>query len=190
MRPLFLQRLLLAAAVLPLAFATSSLAQDRPDGARPPMAGHRDPAARAEARAQHLRDALQLRADQEGALHAFLDAARPPQGERDGMRADREAGEHMTTPQRLDQMLAHMDAMHTAMVSRVEATKRFYAQLSPGQQKAFDALGPMVMGHHGMGGDKGGHGRWGGHNHKGGPDRMGGDHEPMGDEQGPPPEPS
>jgi hypothetical protein len=182
MRSNYLNRLVLAAAVLPFAFATASQAQDRPGGGRPPME-HRDPAARAAAHAQHLRDALQLRPDQEGALHAFLDAVAPPGDEHGRMDADRDGEERLTTPERLDHMLAHMDAMRSAMVARVEATKRFYGQLSPSQQRAFDAMKPMGMGHHhGMGG---GHGGWRGHMGDGG----GGPDGAMGEEGGPPPPP-
>ena len=50
--------------------------------------------------------------------------------------------EHLTTPQRLDKMLAHLDEMRSHMVARVDATKQFYAQLSPSQQKAPSTISP------------------------------------------------
>lgn len=57
----------------------------------------------------------------------------------------------LTTPQRLDRMVEHMaeeSARHQSELrSHVDAVKRFYAALSPSQQKAFDALH-----HEGMGG--------------------------------------
>jgi hypothetical protein len=84
--------------------------------------------------------------------------------------ADRDQMQHMTTPERLDRMAQRMEAQHTRMMARIAATKQFYAQLSPGQQKAFDDLAPMMMGRHGGhgmdgGGPGSGHG-WGG---RGGP---------------------
>ncbi|HEX7758263.1 MAG TPA: Spy/CpxP family protein refolding chaperone [Caulobacteraceae bacterium] len=202
-----LRMLLLASLALPFAFATASVAQDRP--APPPaggeaqepgmrehgMQGHgmmHDPAARAammarrvEHMASRLRDILQLRAEQEPALQAFLQSMKPP-GDDQHMRKDsmgRDGGkdgdeaEHLTTPQRLDHMLAHMDEMRTHMVAHVEAVKRFYAQLSPAQQRAFDAIGPEIHGEHGMG-----HGHMGDHM-----EAPGMDDQMDGPEDGPPP---
>ena len=170
---------LIAGLVLPLTLATAAFAEDPNGGPGPDRPGAhmmRDPAAHAAAHAQHLRDALQLRPDQEGALTAFIQASRPPEhGMGEHRMGDRDHdggpdGQAMTTPQRMDHMLAHMDEMHARMVAHVEATKRFYAQLTPSQQKAFDALpmhggGGRHMGGHGEHGP-GGHGP-GGH---GGPD--------------------
>lgn len=117
--------------------------------------GH-DPAAMAQRHADHLRAALQLTPAQEPALKAFLAEMRPPEG----MDGKMGMGEHMkgmhdemaglTTPQRLDRMQDRMDK-HRAMFDRhAAAVKRFYAQLTPSQQKAFDAM-PM-MGHMDHGG--------------------------------------
>ncbi len=170
LRPL--RALMLGSLMLPLTFATASLAQDHPasPSGEPggPQQGHRhawaDPAARAAMMAKHLereaarlRDALQLRPDQENALHAFLDSMKPPadamarmhgrHGDGDHRDGDEE---HLTTPQRLDRMLAKMDQHRARLVAHADAVKRFYAQLSPSQQKAFDTLGPMGL--HGMGG--------------------------------------
>lgn len=161
-----LRSLMLAGLALPFAFATASLAQDQ--AAAPPAGapadgqhhhhGWGDPAQRAqmmakhlERQAAHLRDALQLRADQEPALHAFLDSMKPPAGEMERMKKDHEEAAQLTTPQRLDREVAHFDERRAHMVAHVEAVKRFYAQLSPSQQKAFDAMGPM-HGDHGFGG--------------------------------------
>ena len=69
-------------------------------------------------------------------------------------RPDREAMERMTTPQRIDAM-KQMRAQRTAdMDKRADATKTFYAQLTPPQQKAFDevSLKFMARGHRGRGG--------------------------------------
>ncbi|HVN01834.1 MAG TPA: Spy/CpxP family protein refolding chaperone [Caulobacteraceae bacterium] len=146
---------LVAGLALPLCLASASLAQDAPPAPPGPTAAHaehhRDPAERRAHMAQHLRDVLQLQPGQEAALAAYLDALKPPADMGGHMDRDRDADEHLTTPQRLDKMLAHMDAMRAHMASVADATKRFYAQLSPSQQKAFDDLAPMMMMHH-MGG--------------------------------------
>jgi protein CpxP len=98
--------------------------------------------------AQHLRDVLQLRPDQEGALQAFLKTMEPPKDMPDMPRMDGP----MTTPQRLDMMVSMMTEHVAMMQNHVAAVKAFYAQLSPSQQKAFDALHEEMMG--GMGGEK------------------------------------
>lgn len=107
---------------------------------------HGDPAAHA----QHLRDVLQLRPDQDGALKAYLDATHPKmmmdQVKHDDMDMDGgmdDGDKPMTTPERLDRQAAHMAKMAEMFQKRASATKAFYAALSPSQQKAFDALGPQ-----------------------------------------------
>lgn len=140
--------------------ATAGFAQAPPQGDRPDGHGerhgmrghHRDPAAHA----QHLRDALQLRGDQESALQAFLGSMKPPEGARDGRRGDREEMQSLTTPQRLERQAARMAEHQARFAQHAEATKRFYAALTPAQQKAFDAL------HKGRGGMMGRHHRGGG----------------------------
>ena len=145
---------LMAAAALTLTTAAVAVAQDGPPppGA-PPMAddgpggpdgfgGPRHHRFDPEARAQHLRDVLQLRPEQDGALKAFLAATGPK--DRDGKgRPDRLSADGppkpLTTPERLDR-----EAQHLARAqARIDATRAFYAALSPSQKKAFDALGPM-----------------------------------------------
>jgi protein CpxP len=185
-----LRALMLGGLMLPFAFATASLAQDH--AAPPPPAGAEeghhhhdmgDPAERAAMMARHLeheaarlRDILQLRPEQEGALHAFLDSMKPPADMMARMHKDHDDGDTLTTPQRLDRMLARMDEHRAHMAAHADAVKRFYAQLSPTQQKAFDAMGPMMHGPHGMGG----HGM-------GGPGMEGmGHHGPMGGPMGDP----
>ncbi len=169
---------LLAGLALPLGLATASLAQDAPTT---PAAGaqagdhHWDPAARRAHMAEHLSAVLQLQPSQQSALAAYLDAMKPPgdMQARGDMR-QRMGGdmERLPTPERLDKMMARFDEMHARMVARVAATKQFYAQLSPSQQKAFDDLAPMMM--HRFGGGRGGmdgrHGDGGGWGHRMGPD--------------------
>ena len=179
-------RLALAAGLAaPLALATASLAQpSSPPG--PPPAGEMrqrpDPAEMRAHMTDHLRAILQLQPGQDGALNAFLDALKPPAGDHDRMRGEREAAEPMTTPERLDKMLARMDERRGRFAQIAAATKTFYAQLSPAQQRAFDAL-PMGQGmghgdmeHHEM--DGGPDGGWRGDH--GGPREMGPDGQPHG----------
>lgn len=143
------------------AMAGTGLAQTPPPAA--PQAGpaglggpremrRPDPAAMAARRAEHLRAALQLRPDQEPALKAYLDAARP--AARPGNRPDRQQLAAMTTPQRLDAARARMTERLARFDQKAAATKRFYAQLTPAQQKAFDTLQPRG-GHGGKGSMRG-----------------------------------
>ncbi|GAB2870773.1 hypothetical protein GCM10027277_45150 [Pseudoduganella ginsengisoli] len=82
-----------------------------------------------------LHDKLKLTAAQEPAWQTFIAAVTPTLP----TMADRAAAASMTTPERLDQHLA-MAKQHLAkMETRVAATKVFYAQLTPEQQKTFDA---------------------------------------------------
>jgi hypothetical protein len=155
-------------AALALSAGASFAQAPPPPGAPGPSAEGRhwqrpDPAQMAERHAQHLRDALQLRPDQEGALQALVAASRPPAGEHEHMRHE-ERGAALTTPQRLDRMQARMAEHETRFRARAEAIKRFYAQLTPAQQKAFDALhGGFGHGMGGRHGFHGGHGMRGGH---------------------------
>lgn len=106
------------------------------------MHGQMDP----ETHAQHMRDVLQLRPDQEGALKAFLAAMAPPAPPAEGATTPKPMDMPKTTPQRLA-MMEKMMAEHQAMFKKHnDALRAFYAQLTPSQQKAFDAL------HQGMGG--------------------------------------
>ncbi|MBP7651107.1 MAG: Spy/CpxP family protein refolding chaperone [Phenylobacterium sp.] len=155
----FTTPLLLSGAILTLGLGGAAIAQPAPAamqeagphhqrGDRP----HRDPAEMAALRAQHLRAALQLTANQEPALNAFVQSMAPPADWRDKMREHRAERATLTTPQRLDRMKARMADRQVQFTRRADATMQFYAQLSPSQKKAFDALRPM-----------GGRGKGGGH---------------------------
>jgi protein CpxP len=112
--------------------------------------GQKDHDKWAERRAERmteLKEKLKLVPEQESAWNTFTRASQP------GMRhmgADRKAmrGEFATlnTPQRLDRMQAMSEVRRARMVERAEATKAFYAQLTPEQQSVFDAEA-MPMGH-------------------------------------------
>jgi hypothetical protein len=104
--------------------------------------------ARREAR---LKTLLQITPAQEGAWNTFTAAMRPPANMQ---RPPREDFSKLTTPERIDRMRA-MRAQRMAMMDkRADATKTFYAQLSPAQQKAFDEVTARRFGghhRHGMG---------------------------------------
>ena len=165
-------RRVLIAAVLTSSIAFTAAAALAQDSAAPPQGpapeARESSAERAAEYATHLRDTLHLRSDQQPALDAYLDALRPHRGMHGHMRREAGEDEGLTTPERLDRMLARLDQRRERMVAVVDATKRFYAQLTPDQQKAFDGMGPMAgFGHHGMRG-------MGPHGHGGDDDRDGG----------------
>ena len=165
---------LIAGLALPFGLATASLAQDAPPAAGAPAAHHhRDPAEMRARRAERLRAALQLQPSQDAALNAYLDAMKPPGGmDRRGVHGQPGETARLTTPERLDKMLARADEHRTRMVAHVAAVKQFYAQLTPSQQKAFDAMGPMMHRHGGFG-ERGFH-------HDGGHNAMGAGGAPQG----------
>ncbi len=123
----------------------------------PPPDGYGPPPPQTPAQVEKtLRARLQLRPDQAPALHAFVQAVQPPADLQRRMEQDQEAARTMTTPQRMDLMVSNMDEMRRLLLARVAATKQFYAQLTPDQQRRFDAMGsqdqgPQDMGPGGMG---------------------------------------
>jgi hypothetical protein len=132
--------------------AFAQLAAPGPDGGSRAHHQHMDPAQMAERRAERLRTMLQLRPEQEPALKSFLAATAPNPDRMRERRAERGEAKALTTPQRLDRQAARMAERQKAFAVRADATKRFYTQLSPSQQKAFDALQQA-----GKRGHKGGH---------------------------------
>ncbi len=127
--------------------------------------GHRDRAERMakmqqrrEARMAELRTKLQLTPAQEGGWTAFTASAQRPDNARN--RADwkerRSEMAKLTTPERLDRMQARQTERAAHFAQRAEATRSFYAGLTPEQQKTFDSE-TMHMG-------RGGHHR---HHHDG-----------------------
>lgn len=152
-----LRPVLLGASILVLGAAGAANAQPAPPPPPGAWAGqhdggrrHMDPAEHAQRKAEHLRAALQLTPAQEPALRAFVDATSFKPGDREARRGEHERLAAMTTPERLDRMRARMDEHRARFEQHVAATKRFYAQLTPAQQKAFDALRPEHMRGHGM----------------------------------------
>lgn len=154
----------LLAAVLLAALAGTAGAQTAP--AQPgPAAGHThdhagkrgpmDPArmqARRAERMNELKQKLQISGAQEGPWNSFLAALQPSANMQ---RPDRDAMARMTTPDRIDQMRALRTQRNAEMDRRADATKAFYAQLTPTQQKTFDEATSRMGrgghgGHHGM----------------------------------------
>ena len=159
-----------------MAAASSTMAQGAapaaPDasgyGLRSQHMGNHDPAkmqAMMAGRQADLKVKLKLSPAQEGAWTAYTAAMQPPLGM--GMRpsdAQRAEMDKLTTPERVDKMRAvraeRMTQMNATMNKRGDATKAFYATLTPEQQKVFDAEQKKR-------GARGEHGRHGGH---GGPE--------------------
>jgi hypothetical protein len=95
-----------------------------------------------------LKQKLQITPAQEGAWTAFTTAMKPPANMQ---RPQRGEFEKLTTPERIDKMRAMRSARMAEMDKRADATKTFYAALSPEQKKVFDAETARGRhGHHGM----------------------------------------
>ena len=133
-----------------------------------PMMGSHDPAAmqaRMAKRQAEMKTMLKITPAQESAWTSFTAAMQPPTrmmgGERP-MAEQRAELEKLTTPERIDKMKVlrtqRMTDMNAEMDKRAEATKAFYAALSPDQQKVFDAEHRKMSAY-------GGHGHHGGMAH-------------------------
>lgn len=129
------------------AFLTSMKPPERPEG--PGAEIHRIVVAKG---ADGKVDTARLK-EETAKLHADMEKHR---AEMEKRRAEEAA---LTTPQKLDRMVKHMAEesakRQSELQSHVDAVKRFYAALTPSQQKAFDALHGPGMGP-GMGGMHGG----------------------------------
>lgn len=106
--------------------------------------GHGDSAKIAQMHAKHLsslKAKLKITATQEAAWTSFADSMKPAGGMM-GKHPDPAEMDKMSTPERIDKMRAlhkeRMSAMEAAMDKRGDATKTFYASLSPEQKKVFD----------------------------------------------------
>ena len=107
----------------------------------PPAAGmaQHDPAKmqeRMQKRQADLKAQLKITAAQEAAWTTFTTSMQPPAK---GPRPDKADFEKLTTPERIDKMRAMRTTRDAEMDKRADATKAFYAVLSPVQQKVFDA---------------------------------------------------
>ena len=145
--------------------ASLVVAQDLP--MQPPQAKHEAMMhEHMEAHAKAMHDILAIRPDQESAWQAFTASMVPPHHP-DMDHHGEGHGAAMTTPERLDRMAAEMTEHQAAFQRHVAAVKRFYAVLSPQQQKAFDAMSAMMMQHMGHGGPMEHHGMGMGMEHGG-----------------------
>jgi hypothetical protein len=99
-----------------------------------------DRGARHAERLSELKQKLQLAPEQEAAWNAFASTSQPGMhrmgGDRQAMRGE---FARLSTPERMDRMMAMSEARRVRMAERAEATKAFYAQLTLAQQKVFDA---------------------------------------------------
>ncbi len=109
---------------------------------------------RAAQRQERLKQILQITPAQEGAWSTWIASRQTGTSFRGGQRAE---FAQLTTPERIDRMRALRAARAAEAERRGEATKAFYAALTPAQQKAFDALqaesgfkrgGGHLHGHH------------------------------------------
>lgn len=151
------KNLLLAGLLASATFACSGAFAQAP-AAQPPAAeaqsgaqaparphGRADSAQRLERmQAQHakhlaaLKDKLKLTPAQEGSWNSFAAAQQPPARPAGQPGAERAEFAKMTTPQRLDRMQARQAERSAMFAKRADATRSFYAALTPEQQKVFD----------------------------------------------------
>ena len=86
-----------------------------------------------------LKEKLKLTSGQEGAWNTFAASRQPPARSPEQARMDRAEFAKLTTPQRLDRMQARQAERNAMFTQRADATRSFYAALTPEQQKTFDA---------------------------------------------------
>ncbi|MEJ8857176.1 Spy/CpxP family protein refolding chaperone [Variovorax robiniae] len=156
------QRLLSAGLLATAAFAASAQAPATPTVPGAPAAEQRTDRQQRDAkffermqarRAQHLaalKAKLNLSAAQEGAWSTYTAATAPPA--RPPQRPDRAEFQKLTTPERIDRMQARQAERQAMFAKRADATKTFYAALSPEQQKTFDTESLAMMRHGPRGG--------------------------------------
>jgi protein CpxP len=165
------KHLLVAGLLAALGFAANAQAPAGPGPGMAPAApmmhggpmGRIDPAHMRERMEQRmaerhakLKTLLQITPAQEGAWNAFTAAMKPPANWK---RPDPAEFERLTTPERIDRMRARRAERIAEMDRRAEATKTFYAALTPEQKKAFDVLTARHLG--GPRGHFGGPGHYG-----------------------------
>ena len=104
--------------------------------------------ARMEKRHAILHDKLKLNAEQETAWKTYIAGAQPPKA---GMHGRFEDMQKLAAPDRMEKMLEFMKERQAEMTVRLVELKKFYAVLTPEQQKVFDAemMGPRHGKRHG-----------------------------------------
>jgi protein CpxP len=98
---------------------------------------------------KELHDKLALTSVQESAWNNFVAKTKPNEMHK---KEDWTEMSKLTTPERLDRMLARTKEREQHVEKRVQATKEFYSQLTPNQQKTFDSSFQQ-RGHHGHEGE-------------------------------------
>ncbi len=152
LKPLLIAGLLATAGIT--AFSQSQMGagmgHDRMD-----KSGHMDPSrmqAHMDTKNAALKAKLKLTAAQEAGWATYIAAMKPP-ADMMARQAQHTELAKLPTPERIDKMKTlhsqHMAEMTAAMDKQGEATKTFYATLTPEQKKTFDSA---MMPHHG---DKG-----------------------------------
>lgn len=147
----FATRQLATAVLMATMGLTAATAQTTPPAGAPERHhGPRfDPAKMQERMAQRqaeLKQKLQLTAAQESAWASFVTAMKPAARP---SHPDREAFARMSTPDRIDQMRALRNQRIAEQDRRGDATKAFYAVLTPAQKQVFDAETARGFGGHG-----------------------------------------
>lgn len=89
-----------------------------------------------EQRAKRMHEALKITPAQEGAWQAYLNALQSNMPQRGQF--DRAAFKQMPAPERMEKRIEMSRNHITRMEANLAATKTFYAQLTPEQQKLFD----------------------------------------------------
>lgn len=93
------------------------------------------------AQQQNLPQLLHLRPDQMSAFHSFQAASQPSPDEINRLRgASPQTLAGLATPQRLDRIGAFISVQQQMFRRSADATRAFYGQLSPDQQRTFDHL--------------------------------------------------
>lgn len=96
-------------------------------------------------RAQRMHDALKITPAQESAWQAYLSALKANMPQRGQF--DRAAFKQMPAPERMEKRIEMSRNHITRMESNLAATKTFYAQLTPEQQKIFDEKAARFSNH-------------------------------------------
>ncbi len=153
-------RRLIAVSAAALLGGASLVAMANPKGGE--GCGSKDHGTRAEKMQQRmaahqteLKNALKLTAQQEAAWTQYQQAMTPPKA---ATAMDHAEMDKLTTPQRLEKMQALHQERQAQANQHLQATKTFYASLTPEQQKVFDQQHNR-QGRHGKhhDGDKRGH---------------------------------
>ncbi len=100
---------------------------------------------------EKMKEKLKITPAQESAWNEFTQSMQPPKKED---RPPCDSKEKLSAPERMEKHLAMQKKHQEEMEKRVAATKKFYAQLNPEQQKMFDeGMEKMMKNRHERGGD-------------------------------------